>query len=237
MATITGTSGNDTLTTNLDEDADIFGMAGDDLYKYLIGGWDDTITDTGGDDELEFGTGIDYKTLAFGQDGDNLVIYTYEAGTITINDQFLSSSDRIELLSFIDSAETIDLTHTSLLVSDVGGFQEVYGTSGDDLILGGTNSAQSVFGYDGNDIIYAGTMRYAFGGDDDEESIGGEHRFQPDPLATAQSHRNVSDWFTGGLPSAQEDYEELVLSGGAAPRPPTVPPPERKDDDDWAHLL
>ena len=76
-----------------------------------------------------------------------------------------------------------------------------------------------------------------FGGDDDEESIGGEHRFQPDPLATAQSHRNVSDWFTGGLPSAQEDYEELVLSGGAAPRPPTVPPPERKDDDDWAHLL
>ncbi len=69
MATINGSSGNDTLT-NLTSDDDFFGFAGDDVYEYGIGDGNDTVTDSAGDDELRFGPGINSLLSSIIRDGN-----------------------------------------------------------------------------------------------------------------------------------------------------------------------
>ncbi len=162
MAIIYGTSGNDNLITNLDEDDTLRGYGGDDIYTYLLSGGNDTVEETvGGNDEIAFGSGIDHALMSFEKTGNDLILYTSEAGTITIRDQFATGNlNRVETLIFNDDRE-IDLTLANLLVYN-GISATFLGTSGDDLMLHNAAGADfsNIDAGAGHDVIYAG------GGDD-----------------------------------------------------------------------
>lgn len=164
MATITGTSGNDTLDSNLLEDDTIQGLGGNDLFRYYLTAWDDTIVDTGGDDTIQFASDIDFKAFAMFRWGDDLYIDLQDSGTITIEDHFLSTNNRIETLEF--NGYTFDLTASNLIVAEEGGYSNFSltspnGTSGADLIFIGVgqehsnSNKNSTSAGDGNDIIFA----------------------------------------------------------------------------------
>jgi len=204
MATINGTSGNDTLTTNLYTDDDFFGFAGNDTFQYLLDGGNDTITETSGNDELEFGAGIDRNYVSLVKYGNNLILKTLDhatgavISTVTVNDHFLSTSNRVETISF-DGQPSIDLTDPKVIIGEIDpylgylmqmgtdptgniffgtgtpGYSGHYfgGLDGDDTFYLSFNA--TAFGYGGNDIFYGyteGSTYYTgplcYGGDGDD---------------------------------------------------------------------
>ncbi len=179
MATITGTSGNDVLDSNLLEDDTIQGQGGNDLFRYYLTAWDDVIVDTGGNDTIQFDSALDFKAFAMFRWGDDLYIDLQDSGTITVENHFLSTNNRIETLEF--DGYTFDLTATNLIVAQEGGYTNFTlnnpnGTSGADLIFVGfgqdwndyviSNSAgtpNSTSAGAGDDIIFANYANYVWG--------------------------------------------------------------------------
>ncbi len=169
MATITGTTGDDTLDTNLLEDDTIQGLGGNDLFRYYLTGWNDVIVDSGGNDTIQFDAAIDWRSIALVQDGDDLFIDVQDGGTIRIEDHFLSSSSMIETLNFI-SGNTIDLTDSNLVFTQglAGGWAMVQGSSGNDIMFIGvgtdatmnsSSATPSGNAKEGDDLLF---LSYAF---------------------------------------------------------------------------
>lgn len=146
MATITGTTGNDTLDTNLLEDDTIQGLGGNDLFRYYLTGWNDVIVDSGGNDTIQFDAAIDFKAFALFRDGDDLVIDLQNSGKVTVEDHFLSSNNMIETLSF-SSGYTVDLTASNLVIGESGNSAWTFpnGTSDADLIFVGMGQEEYLY--------------------------------------------------------------------------------------------
>lgn len=164
MATIQGTSGNDTLTGTQFADA-IFGYAGNDSLLGL-----------GGNDTLDGGTGID--TLVGGAGNDTYLIDS-------INDTISEASNEgIDTVQFSaegyydlpDNVENLTLTGTkaqggygnykkNLIIGNaadnyLNGREDsdtLYGNDGDDFLTGDSDEYQFAFEYFfGNDVLYGG---------------------------------------------------------------------------------
>ncbi len=174
--TMYGGAGNDTLYGGAGNDA-LQGSVGDDLYYYEAG--DDTINEQsqGGADELRFLEGVALEDLTFYRTGSyNLKFEVAGAGSITILNQFYTSSSAVEILRFHDNS-TFNLltqsyiTHGTASAETINGIT-VSGSVNDIIYAHGGNDA--VNGYEGNDILYGGDGNDVLNGGNGNDTLNGE---------------------------------------------------------------
>lgn len=193
MATINGTSGNDSLNGTLDDDQ-FYGGAGNDAIAagmgldtiyYNLGDGLDVVVDgyylNNSEDKVVFGSGITKEMLTFHVQDKNLLILIngdqtqglvlqdygrlegYDAWT-----RFLGS------LHF-DNGEVLQLSE----INNMLGVIQVYGTNGDDYLSGWENRSSEIYGGEGVDRIFQNNVRiknapsYLDGGAGDDYIISG----------------------------------------------------------------
>ncbi|HWR53978.1 MAG TPA: M10 family metallopeptidase C-terminal domain-containing protein [Bryobacteraceae bacterium] len=147
-----GGDGNDTLGGGTGNDG-LFGGFGDDIYDFSEGDGQDVITETAGNDTIRFDSTVAAASVAYSQNGDDLLI-SYGAGgsVITVTDFFASASGQIEQVVFSDST-VHDISY--ILQQINGGSGTITGTSGDDTLVGGTGD-QTLYGLEGSDTLDGG---------------------------------------------------------------------------------
>jgi len=166
-----GGEGNDTLIGNTGNDT-LLGGNGDDIYVFNVGDGNDTVDDgpddlfeedgitplDGGDDTLQFGTGINRSDLILTEDsGSNALLVTFKnsSDNILIQDELnpYGSAGRIEHFAFSDGS-TSDITVGSLtddsLTSPSSAY--IFGLDGNDSLTG-SSSADYLSGGEGNDTL------------------------------------------------------------------------------------
>jgi Ca2+-binding RTX toxin-like protein len=154
-----GGAGNDRITGGLGDDS-LVGEFGNDTYVYQTGDGNDSITDIGGFDRIEFTetaeNDVDEITRTAGGD----LIFTFELGEqISIIGQY--SGNQVEQIQ-IDALKDIDDETFALQVG-------LSGAATNDLLIG-TNAQETIDGFGGNDIIRGGlgddTLNGGAGDDD-----------------------------------------------------------------------
>ena len=131
--TINAGEGNDTIVGGIGNDI-LNGGNGDDAYVYNLGDGFDTISESGGDDKIVFGEGINQSDLSFEKIGNNLKISINgdEIKGIQINDQFGSSSNKVETIEFHDGS-TLDISNADQLIQAMNSFSVSNSASTDTL--------------------------------------------------------------------------------------------------------
>ncbi|OLA79645.1 MAG: hypothetical protein BHW57_06150 [Azospirillum sp. 47_25] len=131
--TINAGEGNDTIVGGIGNDI-LNGGNGDDTYIYNLGDGFDTISESGGDDKIVFGEGINQSDLSFEKIGNNLKISINgdEIKGIQINDQFGSSSNKVETIEFHDGS-TLDISNADQLIQAMNSFSVSNSASTDTL--------------------------------------------------------------------------------------------------------
>ena len=99
------------------------------------------ISESGGDDKIVFGEGINQSDLSFEKIGNNLKISINgdEIKGIQINDQFGSSSNKVETIEFHDGS-TLDISNADQLIQAMNSFSISNSASTDTL----SNSTEDV---------------------------------------------------------------------------------------------
>lgn len=165
-----GGSGNDTL--NGQDGANILvGGSGND--KYIYGGGQDTIDNTGGgNDGIFFTSGIDSSQLTFSRDGDDLVIYVANDSNqfVRVTNHFLGGDAAIDYVQpsngnmiaasaiaglLTDAPSTVDESDFDNVVNGTSGADSLSGTDASDLIRGGDGNDR-LTGLRGNDYLEGG---------------------------------------------------------------------------------
>lgn len=118
-------------------------------------------------------TGIaDGNELSFLKDGDDLLLYTDQGTTLRLANHFTNTTSRMETIS-INGTETINLTASSIIISEASGSKTLNGDNNDNLILADDQS-NNLYGYAGNDTIYSGKGNdNVFIGDGNDTVYGG----------------------------------------------------------------
>ena len=129
--TLYGNDGDDILNGGNDNDILIGGVgndelkgdSGNDTYVYNLGDGFDTITDTGGNDKIKFGEGINQNDLSFKTEGQNLkiLINNNETAGIQISSQLQGGSKVVETIEFHDGS-TLDITNADQLIQAMNSF-------------------------------------------------------------------------------------------------------------------
>ena len=191
-ALVQGSDGNDVLANTV-EDQIFKGCLGNDVYSYLMSGTD-TITDTGGSDELRVSVvdaeGVSVQT-SFKRVGDDLVVtQSGEGNSVTVVGAFVGTTAMEQVILVYDDGsrpdnvfhlvgddEEISETQTNMFVGTDEGEDtgEGHGLSGWFLGAGGDDTItiesgrNTVHGGAGNDVITLGDgddKVYAGDGDD-----------------------------------------------------------------------
>ena len=131
--TINASEGNDTIVGGIGNDI-LNGGNGDDAYVYNLGDGFDTISETGGTDKIVFGEGITQNDLSFEQIGNDLKISVNgkDDKGIQINDQFGSSSNKVEIIEFHDG-NTLNISNADQLIQAMNSFSVSNSASTDTL--------------------------------------------------------------------------------------------------------
>lgn len=177
MATIFGTTGNDTLTGGAMADS-IFGQAGDDTligaggndtlqggagndtYVFNLGDGLDTILDNGaaGDlDTLQFGTGILPGDITVTQVGANDLLLTINGTTkVTLRNQSTSASGGVDQVTFANGTVWDRAALLALATTTTGGNDTFYGDYAANTLSGGAGN-DTLTGAAGNDTLSGDT--------------------------------------------------------------------------------
>lgn len=117
----TGNSANNVLQGNSANNL-LTGAAGNDTYVYLLGGGQDTITDTAGTDTLSLGPSILQSDLLFSKVGNDLKITVGSSGGfLTVKEWYTGTTNKVETLLFNDSS-TMTSAQIDALVQAMGSF-------------------------------------------------------------------------------------------------------------------
>lgn len=117
----TGNSANNVLQGNSANNL-LTGAAGNDTYVYLLGGGQDTITDTAGTDTLSLGPSILQSDLVFSKVGNDLKITVGSSGGfLTVKEWYTGTTNKVETLLFNDSS-TMTSAQIDALVQAMGSF-------------------------------------------------------------------------------------------------------------------
>ena len=154
---LTGNAGDDTLVGGKGHD-NLNGGAGNDIYQWSIGHDFDTITDTSGENILEFGSSINYTDLTFERHDADLVIKYNDEDYQGIRIVNFFNEAPIKSLRFNDSSE-YELIANQLPLSYDNTSATITGHNGNNTI-NATDRDNTITTYGGDDIINAG------GGDD-----------------------------------------------------------------------
>ena len=89
-----------------------------DVYRWGRGDGQDTITDAGGSDRIEIGTGISAAQLTQTRSGNNLVlgISGVTADKLTITNYYVGTANKIETIKLADGT-SVPITVTALATS------------------------------------------------------------------------------------------------------------------------
>ncbi len=142
MATINGTSGNDTLTGTEPSSNYIHGLAGDDVIESH--GIQDTLSGGSGNDTL---TGSSQYSALSGDDGDDVITVEGDRDTVHGGD----GNDSIEVTGSRNSLQGDAGADT---LAATGDQNDLSGGTGDDLIVA-TGNTDTLSGNEGNDSIEA----------------------------------------------------------------------------------
>src|SRR5687767_12426649 len=136
MATINGTTGNDTLSgTPGNENDTINGLGGNDLFLAGSSGGNDVINGGAGRDSTEF------KTRA-----TSAIVVDFVAGTITGGSTGTISFTSIERVLAGDFNDTLIGSSAGQTLTGQGGSDRLLGAAGVDTLWGGTGADSFVFG-------------------------------------------------------------------------------------------
>lgn len=149
--TLNGNAGNDALFGGEGNDT-LIGGTGNDSYHFVAGGGADTIAESGtttDNDELDFGTGIDWNELWFAQQGNNLVVSVLgTTDKVTINNWFTGPGNVVETIKSGDG-KVLHSSDMSTLVAAMAGFDPATSPTGsgiqpNDPRLGDPNQAGTI---------------------------------------------------------------------------------------------
>lgn len=201
MASITGGSGNDTITTS-GSNATITGNGGNDSITSgneddsIDGGsGNDTISSSGGSDSIIAGTGDDSVTAGDGNDtirgndGDD----TLDGG---LGDDSISGGNNRDTIRGGGGADTLQGDAGGDSIDGGDGNDLIEGGSGVDTLSGGSGN-DTVSGGDGNDRISGGTGADSMSGGDGSDTFILENAFGNDTIIGGETGAD-SDTIDGG---------------------------------------
>ncbi|MCX7257095.1 MAG: hypothetical protein NTZ64_10255 [Polaromonas sp.] len=195
MATIFGTSGNDTMSGNADNDT-LYGGAGNDVYLFGRGSGQDLINEyapTGGDvDTVRFAADISPSDVTYWRYQSHLYFkISGTTDTLWISGFYDSIVYQIEAVKFADgtvwtAADFQDAAFHGTDANDwlvgedqantligLGGDDGLYGYGGNDLLDGGAGN-DTLYGGAGNDTLIGGAGNDVLeGGEGNDTLIGG----------------------------------------------------------------
>jgi Ca2+-binding RTX toxin-like protein len=122
---LAGDTGKDSITGGKGNDQ-INGSAGNDIYTYSLGDGKDIITDTGGTDLIELGTGITPTQTLARANGSDLVLMLSDGGSITVKDMFAKkSSTPVDPLitAIIQELQTNWISQAEILIENYYGLK------------------------------------------------------------------------------------------------------------------
>ena len=161
---ISAGDGNDTIIGGLGNDT-LNGGTGNDTYVYNLGDGLDVITESGGNDKIVFGEGINPDDLKFYQENNALMIYINNNPKqgIVITNFFTTTGNMVETLEFSDGTtrslnslgfEFEALNH-EMSISGTAFDDKIHGSDYDDVINGGAGDDE-LTGNQGNDTLNGG---------------------------------------------------------------------------------
>jgi trimeric autotransporter adhesin len=169
---IFGSSGNDLYEGGSGDDTLIDqSMTSNDTYRYALGDGLDTITDFGGADTLELGSGITTNNVQVRHIAGDFQLLFADGGVLTIQNTVdsysgaLRANNQIDKVQFSDGAVWTIAEIKQLAL--IGSTQADYlaGFDGNDLMTGGDGD-DFIFGLAGNDQLFGGAGQdRLFGGD------------------------------------------------------------------------
>lgn len=219
--TLLGGSGNDVIIGGTGND-DLRGNSGDDLYVYYRGDGQDTITDTGGTDDIIFGEGITADQVGFKRSGTYVTVVIYGEGDedntfsyefddyIIMTDWGSDTQNRIGDLRFWDGSVIRVVNY------DNGSLQG----AGDDLLERSGTSRYWDSGGSGNDTLKgAGNGDRLVGGTGNDVLLGSPAITSEGAFANTSVYGDGSgkDYLDGGEgnDSLTASYGSNTLVGGA----------------------
>ncbi|MDX5630487.1 MULTISPECIES: calcium-binding protein [unclassified Brenneria] len=206
-----GTTGDDNLSgvntgsafIGFDGNDRLQGQKGNDSYYIFRNQGDDNLADSGGMDQIVFGSGIGQTDLAFSRDAATIHIQIKnadggEAGSVRIDNFFNAdgsvATGAIERFRFIDGStlsqqQMLDALHAASrttgddtafgddkgdVINTLAGNDTIYGLGGDDRLYGDEGD-DILHGGSGNDMLTGGTGNDAlYGNQGDDTLYGGE---------------------------------------------------------------
>lgn len=156
---MSGSNGDDILYGGKGNDA-LAGNAGNDTYHFETGDGSDTIIESSfynDNDELAFGSGIDWNELWFAQQGDNLVISVLATtDKVTVSNWFKNGGNLVETIQSGDGS-TLHHSDVASLVAAMASFSPSTSASGPGIVPG-----DSRLGSDAQIGTIAATMKAAW---------------------------------------------------------------------------
>ena len=156
--TVLGSAEADTMTGGPGADR-LDGRGGSDRYVFAVGDGSDVISDSGPESNtLSLGSNIDYASLVFSRDGNDLKIRVNASEVLTIANQFAATAPSIAQIVLADGSRrtSADVQQRLLDQAVSSNADTITGFDGDDRIAGGAGN-DVLAGRAGTDLLIGGT--------------------------------------------------------------------------------
>jgi Ca2+-binding RTX toxin-like protein len=207
-----GGAGTDTLTDS--------STTSNEIYRYSLGEGADTVSDSGGVDTVQLGSGIlpSAVTVRRGTSGQLALTFS-DGGILTLNSQYsnvgvANTAGQIEQVVFADGTVWDQAQLRVLAVAGGSAVDALHGFDGADVLTGGASN-DTLQGYAGNDMLDGGAGNDTMtGGAGDDTYIVDSTSDTTTESASAGTDTVISSvTLTSGLAA---NLENLTLSGANA---------------------
>ena len=211
-------SGNDTLVGGTGGDQLIGGL-GDDVYRFNLGDGTDLIAEEGGQDTIEFLSGILPSDVTVSRTEYDLILKVKNSNPITVVDFFSGRSDwnvNGRPVSSVNGIESILFTNgTRWSLTDILSKIPLIGTSGANALYGYLTD-DLLDGLGGNDTIYADSGNDTLKGGTGNDVLKGE--LGNDLLQGGDGNDQLDDIYGSNVFQGGKGDDELITAANAVVR-------------------